>query len=183
MAASGKIGVVISKPTYPWRVGGDLSGLIELSTLEELLVLLNVKVICTWKVGPTGELESQFGIVQCREDIRDDGILVDVHAQNLTLLIHADDTMRSLMFGRDEDGLAGDSVHVDTCARFEVVKVDEAVFCDQVDNSVLFRDLHRNREIVRRLWRKIDVDLFFGEHGIWGLMVDLYNMKLERAND
>jgi len=144
---------------------------------------LNVKVICTRKVGPTSELEGQFGIVQCREDIRDDGILVDVHAQNLTLLIHADDAMRSLVFGRDEDGLAGNSVHVDTCAGFEVVEVDEAVFCDQVDNSVLFRDLHRNREIVRRFWREVDVDLFFGEHGIWGLVIDLYNVKLERTNN
>lgn len=147
------------------------------------MVLLNVKVICTGKIGPTGELEGQFGIVQCREDIRDDGILVDVHAQNLTLLIHTDDTMRSLVFGRYEDGLARNSVHVDARARFEVVEVDEAVFCDQVDNSVLFRDLHRDREIIRCLWREVDVDLFFGKHGIWGLMVDLYNVKLERAND
>jgi hypothetical protein len=124
--------------TYPWGVGSNLSGLIELPALEELLVLLDIQVIRTRKVSPTGELEGQFGIVQCREDIRNDGILVDIHAQNLTLLVHADDTMRSLVFSRDEDGLAGNSVHVDTRARFEVVEVDEAVFRDQVDNSVLF---------------------------------------------
>jgi len=139
---------------------------------------LNVQIIRTGKVGPTGKFEGQFGIVQRREDIRNDGILVDIHAQNLTLLIHADDTVRSLVFSRDEDSLAGNPVHVDTRARFKVVEVDEAVFRDQVDNPVSFRDLHRNREIVRRLWREIDVDLFFGEYGIWGLMVDLYNVKL-----
>jgi len=147
------------------------------------LVLLNVQIIRTRKVGPTGELEGQLGVVQCREDIRNDGILVDVHAQNLTLLIYADDTMRRLVFSRDEDGLSGNSVHIDTRARFEIVEVDEAVFCDQVDDSVPFRDLHRNREIVRRLWREVDVDLLFGEDGIWGLMVDLYDVKLGRAND
>jgi hypothetical protein len=34
------------------------------------------------------------------------------------------------MFSRDEDGLAGNSVHVDTRAGFEVVEVNEAVFRD-----------------------------------------------------
>ena len=42
------------------------------------------------------------------------------------------------MLGCDEDGLAGNSVHVDARAGFEVIEVNEAVFCDQVDNSVLF---------------------------------------------
>ena len=169
--------------SHPGGVGSNLGGLIELPTLEELLVLLNVQVIRTWKVSPTCELEGQFGIVQRREDIRNDGILIDIHTQNLTLLVHTNDTMRSLVFSRDEDCLAGNSVHVDARARFEVVEVDEAVFCDQVDNSVLFRDLHCNREIIRRLWREVDVDLLFGEHGIGGLVVDLYNVKLERIRD
>lgn len=143
-----------------------MSGLIELPALEELLILLNIQIIRTRKVSPAGELECKFGIVQCREDIRNDGIFVDIHAQNLTLLVHTDDTVRSFMFSRDEDGLAGNSVHVDTRARFEVVEVNEAVFCDQVDNSVLFRDLHRDREIVGSLWGEVDVDLLFGEHGV-----------------
>ena len=143
------------------------------------MVLLDVQIVCPGKASPNGELEGQFGVVQRREDIRNDGILVDIHAQNLTLLVHADDTMRSLMFSRDEDGLAGDSVHVDARAGFEVVEVDETVFCDQVDNSVLFRDLHCDREIVRRFWREVDVDLFFCEHWIRGLVIDLYNVKLE----
>jgi hypothetical protein len=152
--------------TYPWGVGSNLSGLIELSALEELLVLLDIQVIRARKVSPASKLEGQFGIVQCREDIRNDGVLVDIHAQNLALLVHADDTVRGLMFSRDEDGFAGNSVHVDTCARFEVVEVNEAVFCDQIDDSVLFCDLHCNWEIVRRLWGEVDVDLLFGEYGI-----------------
>ena len=155
-----------------------MSGLIELPALEELLVLLDVQLIRTRKVSPASELEGQFGIVQCRKDIRDNGILVNVHAKNLTLLVYTDDTMRSLVFSRDEDCLAGDSVHVDTGARFEIIEMNEAVFRDEVDNSVLFRDLHRDREIVRRLWREVNVNLLFCEHGVWGLMVDLYDVKL-----
>ena len=144
--------------------------------------MLDIQIIRTRKVSPTGELEGQLGVVQCREDIRNDGILVDIYAQDLTLLVHTDDTMRSPMFSRDEDSLAGNSVHIDARAGFEVIEVDEAVFCDEVDDSVLFRDLHRNWEIVRRLWREVDVDLLFGEHGILGLVIDLYDVKLERTN-
>ena len=70
------------------------------------------------------------------------------------------------MFSRDEDGFAGNSVHVDTCARFEVIEVNEAVFCDQIDDSMLFCDLHRDREIVRRFWGEVDIDLLFGEDGV-----------------
>lgn len=98
--------------------------------LEELLVLLDIQIIRAREVCPTSELEGQFGIVQRGENIRNDGIFVDIHAQNLTLLVHTNDTIRSLMLGRDEDSLSGNSVHVDACAGFEVVEVDETVFCD-----------------------------------------------------
>ena len=168
--------------THPWRIGSNLSGLIDLPTLEELLVLLDVQVIRTREISPTGELEGQFGVIQCGEDIRNDGILIDVNAQNLTLLVNTDDTMRSLMFCSNEDGLSGNSVHVNACTRFKVIEVNESVFRDQVNDSVLFRDLHRDGEIVGRLWREVDVDLLFSEGGIRGLMVDLYNVKLKGAD-
>ena len=168
--------------THPWRICSNLSGLIELPTLEELLVLLDVQVIRTREISPTGELEGQFGVIKYGEDIRNDGILIDVNAQNLSLLVNADDAMRSLVFCSNEDGLPRNSVHIDASTRFEVIEVNKAVFRDQIDDSVLFRDLHRDGEIVGRLWREVDVDLLFDEGGIWGLMVDLYNMKLEGAD-
>ena len=124
--------------THPGGVGSDLSGLIELPALEKLLVLLDIQIVRSRKISPTSELEGQFGIVQCREDIRNDGIFVDIHAQNLALLVDTNDTVRSLVFSRNEDGLAGNPVHVDTRARFEVVEVNETVFGDQEHNSVLF---------------------------------------------
>ena len=104
------------KISHPGRVGSDLSGLIELTTLEKLLVLLDIQIIRTRKVGPAGKLEGQFGIVQRGEDIGNDGILVDIHAQNLTLLVHADDAVRGLVFSRNKDGLSRDSVHVNARA-------------------------------------------------------------------
>ena len=79
--------------TRPRRVGSNLSGLIELPALEKLLVLLHIEVVRTRKVSPTSKLEGQFGIVQSRKDIRNDGILVDIHAQNLTLLVNTDDAV------------------------------------------------------------------------------------------
>ena len=82
------------------------------------------------------------------------------------------------MFGRYKDGLARNPVHIDARARFEVIEMNEAVFRYQVDNSVLFRDLHGNWKIVGRLWGEVHIDLLFGECWIWGLMVDLHDMKL-----
>ena len=41
------------------------------------------------------------------------------------------------MGGGDENGVAGDAIHVDTGARLEVVQVDVAVLGDQVHDVVL----------------------------------------------
>ena len=49
--------------TYPRGVGSNLGGLIELSALEELLVLLDVQIIRARKVSPASELEGQFGVI------------------------------------------------------------------------------------------------------------------------
>ena len=41
------------------------------------------------------------------------------------------------MSGGDEDGVAGDAVHVDASAGLQVVQVNVAVFRDQIDDVVL----------------------------------------------
>lgn len=62
---------------YARRVGSYLRRFAVLTGGEQLLVLLDVKIIGTRKVGTTGELERKFGIVERAEDIGDDRLLVD----------------------------------------------------------------------------------------------------------
>ena len=56
--------------------------------------------------------------------------------------------------------------------------MDEAVLGHQVDNLVLLRDLHRDREVVGGFLREIDVDGSLGEDGITLLVVDFNNVEL-----
>lgn len=69
--------------------------------------------------------------------------------------------MRRLVLSRDEDGLAGDAVHVDACAGLEVVEVDKAVLGDEVDDAVLLRNLNGDGEVVRGLRLKTVSDAMF----------------------
>lgn len=146
--------------------------------MEELLILLQVQVIRAWEVCAAGHLDSKLGIVQHIEDIRNDRLLVDVDAEHLSLLVDTNNSVGCLVFGSDEDGLPADTVHVKACPAFKVVQVDEAVFGDEVDDAVLFGDLHSDREVVLCLC---------GEEYVYGLlrkdrvgrsMVDFYNVKL-----
>ena len=66
------------------------------------------------------------------------------------------------MFASDEHGFARDSVHVETSSSFEVVKVNETVLGDEVDDAGSSRDLHGDREIVGGFGREEDVDCFLG---------------------
>lgn len=93
--------------------------------MEELLILPDHEIISTRKIRSTCQLESELGVVESGEDIRDNGRLVDVHAQNLTLLVDADDSVRGFVLGCDEDRVAADVVHVYAGAGFEVIEVDE----------------------------------------------------------
>ena len=45
---------------------------------------------------------------------------------------------------RDKDGVTTDSIHVDTRAGFEIVQMDIAVLCDQIDHVIFWSDLITN---------------------------------------
>ncbi len=121
----------------PWGVGSDLGRLGILSTCEEMLVLLHIKVICPWKVCSTRHLKGEFWVVEGGEDIGYHRVVVDIHAEDLTLLVHPNDAVGRFVFCGDEDGVTADAVHVDVGTGLEVVEVDEAVFGDEVDDAML----------------------------------------------
>lgn len=83
------------------------------------------------------------------------------------------------MLGSDEYGLAGDSVHVDAGTSLEIIEMDEAVFRDEVDDPVFFRDLHSDGEIVLSLRWKEDIYGLFGEGSVRRGVVDFDNVKLQ----
>ena len=56
--------------------------------------------------------------------------------------------------------------------------MNESVLGDQVDHLVLARNLHGNREVVRRLGGEVNVDCALLEDRVRGLVVDLHNVKL-----
>ena len=102
-----------------------------------MLVLFDIEVVCAWQIGSARKLEGEFGVIKCREDVGDDGLLINVDAEDLTLLVDTNDTVGRLVVGGDKNRFTGNAVHVDAHAGFKVVKVDEAVLCDEVDDAVL----------------------------------------------
>jgi hypothetical protein len=148
--------------------------------LEKLLVLLDIQLVCSWKVGPTRQLESEFGVVEGAEDIWDNGLFVDAHGKNLTLAVHTNDAIGSLMFGGDEDGFTANPVHVDAQSRFEVVEMNESVFGHEVNDTMEFGNLHGHGEIVRRFRREEDINGLLGERGVPSGRIDFDNMQLQR---
>lgn len=85
---------------------------------------------------------AQGNTSQLTLDIRNNGVLVHAHAQNLTLPVHTENTVCLLVRGRGEDGVSGNSVHVDTLTSLDLVEVNETEFRDEVDDTVLGGDLH-----------------------------------------
>ena len=59
--------------------------------------------------------------------------------------------------------------------------MDEAVLCREVDDAMLLGDLHGDGEVVRRLWREVDVDGLLRERRVGRLMVDLDDVELYTA--
>ena len=57
--------------------------------------------------------------------------------------------------------------------------MDEAVFRDKVNNSMLFRDLHGYGEVVGRLWWEVNIDVLLGEWRVRRLVVNFDNVQLE----
>ncbi len=167
-----------SSKNAAWRVGGDLGGLTILACGEEGVELLKVEVVGTWKVTARSELEGEFRVVESAKNVRNDGVLIDRDGKDLTLAVDTNDTAGRLVLCSDKDGVARDAVHVDASAALEIVEVNEAVLCDEVDNTVTLADLHGNGEVVGGLGWEEDIDGLFGESGLAILVVDLYNVKL-----
>lgn len=99
----------------------------------------------------------------------------------MTLAVDTNDTVALLVRGSCKDGLSRDTVHVDTLACLDLVKVDKAKLGDKVDDTVLFGNLHSDWEVVRRLWWEEDVDSLLGELGVGWLVANLDNVELESA--
>ena len=59
----------------------------------------------------------------------------------LSFPVDADDPGRSLVWSRDEDCVATDTVHVDTRTRLDVVQMNVAILCDDVDHVVFVTNL------------------------------------------
>ena len=102
----------------------------------------------------------------------------DTDTEDLTFAIDANDTTRRLVICCDEDCLAGNTVHVNANASFEIVEVNESVLGDEEDDAVPSRDLHCDREIVGRFGREEDIDGFLLERRVVWIMINLDDMQL-----
>lgn len=95
-----------------------------------------VKIVGTGEIAARSETNSEFDIVEGGENVGDHNFLIDSDAQDLSLSVDTDDTTSRLVFASDEHGFSRDSVHVETSSSFEIVKVDETVLGDEVDDAV-----------------------------------------------
>lgn len=164
--------------THPRRVGGNLGSLAILTSRKQLLILFNIKVISARKVSPASQLERQLCVVQALENVGNDRLLIDVDTEDLPLFVNADNTIRRFVLSRDEDRLSGDTVHVDACTSLKVVKVDEAIFGDEVDNAVLLGYLHGHWEVTSRFRWEEDLDSALGKRRVWSLVIDFDDLEL-----
>src|SRR5882762_8863259 len=69
----------------------------------------------------------KFCVVWGGKDIRYYGLLIDVDTEDLSPLVDTNDTVGCLMLCSYKDSLAGNTVHVYTSARFEIIKVNKTV--------------------------------------------------------
>jgi hypothetical protein len=89
------------------------------------------------------------------------------------------------VLGGHEDRFARNPVHVDARARLDVVEVNKAELCDEVDDAMLLGDLHGHWEVGSGFGGEVDVDRLLRERWVGGLVVDLDNVELyngENAN-
>jgi hypothetical protein len=82
------------------------------------------------------------------------------------------------MLCSDKDSITGDTMHIDTHARFQVVEVDEPVLHDKIDDPVFLGYLHGYREIIGGLWWEIYIDSFFHEWWVRGAVINFHDMQL-----
>lgn len=96
----------------------------------------------------------------------------------MTLAVDSDNSSSCLVLCCDKDGIATDSVHVDAGAGLEVIQVDEAELCDEVDDAVFLADLHGDGEITAGLWGEVNINSFLGINRVALCMIDLNNVEL-----
>ena len=123
--------------TYSRRICCDFGSFVELSALKQLLVLFYIEIICTRQIRTTCKLECKIGVVQSGQNVRNDGLFVDIDTKNLAFLIYTDDTVGRVVVCGDKNSLPRNTVHVDTGTGFEVIEVDEAIFSDKVNDAML----------------------------------------------
>jgi hypothetical protein len=140
--------------------------------------LLDVHIVGARQIRSAGHFEREIGVVESRQNVRDDGLLVDADAEHLSFLVDSNDPVRRLMFRGDEDRLTGYPVHVYASGSFKVIQMNEAIFGDKENDTMLLRYLHGHREVVGSFWGEVDVDCFLGERRVGGVVVNLYDMKL-----
>jgi hypothetical protein len=144
--------------------------------LKQLLVLLDIQVVCARQVPSACQFEGKLCVVQSGKDIRYYSLLIDVDAEDLSLLVDTDDTVGRLVLRSYKDSLAGNTVHVYASARFEIIKVNETVFRYEVDDAMLLRYLHSHWEVVRCFGWEVDIHGFLDEWRIRSGVVDFNNM-------
>jgi hypothetical protein len=103
------------------------------------LVLLDVQVICVRQVPSACQFECKLCVVQGGKDTRGYDLLIDVHAEDLSLLVDTDDTVGRLVLCSYKDSFSGNTVHVYASTRFEIVEMDKTVFRYKVDDAMLLR--------------------------------------------
>ena len=79
------------------------------------------------------------------------------------LTVYVNDAVGRVVVCGDKNSLRRNTVHVDTGTRFEVIEVDEAIFSDEVNNSMFLRNLHGDWKIVDCLRQEIDIHVLLGE--------------------
>ena len=103
-------------------------------------------------------------------------MFVDVHAQDLAFFVNANYAICRLVLRSNKYSLPRDTVHVNASAGFEVVKVDETIFCHEVYDAVLLGNLHGYREVVGSFRREVNINGLLCERRIGGIVVDLHDM-------
>jgi hypothetical protein len=83
------------------------------------------------------------------------------------------------MLRSHKDGLARDTIHVDTGPRFEVVEMDETVFRHEIDDTMLLGNLHGNWEVVCGFRWEVYIDGLLDEWRIRSGMINFDDMQLK----
>jgi len=110
------------------------------------LLHLDVQIICVKQVPSACRFECKLCVIQGGNDIRDCGLLVDVDAEDLSLLV---DTVGRLVLRSYKDSLAGN--------------MNKTVFC--LDDAMLLRYFHGYWEVVRCFGWEVDTNGFLDEWG------------------